>query len=164
MPNYAPMVRQGNHLLVGLGGPPDRWTPEFREFFRDVANGMKARPLEPFARAKWELTRPGTYAFELASGHSTGEPPDREYFFRFSKPVKFKAVLKHRGSNSIMLVAGGRGFPGRKDSNTGEDLEINAEVSEDDLRNAGDQYWVLRLANFDPDHKADCTLTIEFKE
>lgn len=160
VPNYAPLVRQGNHLFIGLGGAPDTWTQEFSEFFHEIARAMQGRKLEAFSRAKWAVTKPGTYAFELADGNSTIESSDRDDFFRFTKPTRLRIVLTHKGSDSIMLA----GFHGRKDAHAEEPLKIDVEITEREIKETGDGYWILRLANFDRSHKAECTLKIEYKE
>lgn len=162
-PNYAPIVRQGNHLLIGFEGPPDTWTTEFSEFFRALSSAMQARRAEPFVKAKWEITKPGTYALELAPGHSTEELPGRAFHFRFAKPTAFSAVLKHKGSKAMMLILYGK-HGQRKDAEQGEMLEISTEITAEALREAGDAYWQLGVTNFDELHKAECTLTIEYKE
>ena len=102
--NYAPIARQGNHTLVGLAAPATSWTPQYRDFFHDLAMLVHAHRLEPFTRAEWDITPPGTYQVQLARGGSTDEPCRKNYYFRFTKPTLFSAHLQHKESQHLMLL------------------------------------------------------------
>ena len=41
--NFAPIVRQGNTVLIGINGRISKWSPEFRELVRKVASGLARR-------------------------------------------------------------------------------------------------------------------------
>ena len=55
---HAPIVRQGNHTLVGLAAPVVSWTPQYRVFFHDLAMSVYASRLTPFRRVQWDTTPP----------------------------------------------------------------------------------------------------------
>src|SRR5262249_7072506 len=81
--NYAPLVRQGNYLLVGLAAPEATWTPEYRQFFRQLALALRDRKPELFTEAKWEITKPGRdYRFELGKARETNRLFGQTYYFQ----------------------------------------------------------------------------------
>ena len=165
--NYAPIVRQGNYVLIGLVAPPEIWTPEYRELFRNIAIALHERKAEQFSRAQWNLTKPGTYDFALAEGFSTNTAFAKEFYFRFSKLTTFSATLQHEGSDSMMLLFMGeknREHWTREDAKEGEVLEISIDITEEDLKEIEDWYWVLDVTNFDRAHTAECSLRIEYQE
>jgi hypothetical protein len=164
--NYAPVVRQGNYIMTGVEVPPVAWTADYRRFFRDLALAMQARPLEPFAVAKREITKSGTYKFDLAKGFSTDEIFDKTFYFKFTKPTRFSAQLEHAGSNSVMLMFNGGRFQIRKDaqSPSGQPLEISFDITQDDIQDMGDRCPELNVTNFDRNNAAHCELTIKYEE
>ena len=165
--NYAPIVRQGNCVMIGLAAPASTWTPAYRQLFRELAYALRDRKVEPFATAKWDVTKPGTYNFKLAKGRSTTELSGKTFYFKFAEPTTFTAHLEHEGSNSIMFhFMGERDYEHitRMDAHEGEPLEISIDITDGDLWNIGDRYWRLRVVNFDKEHTADCTLRIEYSE
>lgn len=165
--NYAPIVRQGNFVLIGLVAPPEIWSPEYKELFQKIAFALQVREAQPFRRARWEISLPGTQDFALAEGFSTKAASGKKFYFRFSKPTTFSATLRHKGSNNMMLLFMGdrnREHWTREDAGEGEDLEIHIDITEDDLQNIGDWYWYLQVTNFDTEHTAECSLTVEYEE
>ena len=76
----------------------------------------------------------------------------KEFFFKFDKPVEMKAVLKHEGSNAVMMLFMGedkrRSLWTRKDAKKGEELVIERAIGQPDLDQLGDKYWSLKVTNF----------------
>ena len=170
---YGPIVRQGNFIMIGLDTPPLTWTPQYREVFKDLSETLYARELEPFTRAEWPITPPGTYHIDLAPGGSTEELSYQEYYFRFTEPTTFTAHLEHHTSKNIMFIFTGenREHWTRKDTYDctldkcvfeDEPLEISISITEEDIRSVGEGYWTLQVTNFDSEHTADCRLDIQY--
>jgi hypothetical protein len=165
--SYAPIVRQGNYVMIGLVAPPRIWTPQYAELFRHIALALREREAEPFARAQWEVTRPGQHEFALSEFESTSGAENLQFYFRFSKPTAFSATLRHAGSEHIMMLFMGekdRLHWTREDGSSGEALNIQVDISEEDIRNIGDFYWTLSVRNFDNAHAATCLLQVEYEE
>ena len=165
--NYAPIVRQSSYIMMGTVAPAVGWTAEFRDLFRAIAIALHERPAEPFARAQWDCARPANYTFMLAAGSSTTAPSDKAFYLRFAKPTTFTATLRHRGSESVMLLFMGekhREHWTREDAYAGEDLEISIAITEGDLREIGDWHWTLNVTNFDREHSVECSLQIAYEE
>ncbi len=162
--NYAPIVKQGNHIMVGIAAPPQTWTKEYSSFFADLAKAFAKQPDVPFSRAKWEITRPGEHGFKLAKGQSTEDPSNRTFYFRFNKPTKFSASLRCEGSEAIMLLFMGENKEHwtRRNGIAGMDLQINVEISAKDIQSVGEGYWSLNVTNFDRGNLAKCKLKIEY--
>jgi hypothetical protein len=162
--NYAPIVRQGSYVMIGLAAPPSTWTDEYKTFVRDFAAAVAAAPKEPFSRAEFEITKPGEYEFELAEGGSTTELARRMFYFRFAKPGDFSATLTPQDSNDVMLLLRGENNEHytRQDGGAGKPLEINAKVSARDIQSVGQGYWRLDVTNFDRAKRAKCKLLIEY--
>lgn len=142
---YAPLVRQGNFILVGFGSPPSCWSARYKHFLVDVATGLRRRKAEVFQPKVWPITRPGTYRVTLDK-----ECPRRSFYFAFRGPTTFEAVVDHDGKGRLMVnFAGRNGERGtRKDPPPGESARIRVEITERDLEQAGDAQWKLTLANF----------------
>lgn len=162
--NYAPIVQQGNHILVGLAAPPQGWTMEYTTLITTVAGALAKSPSVPFTKAEWDLCQPGEYEFELAEGRSTNELFDRVFHFRFEKPVVFSASLQQTGSASVMVLFMGEGGQhwSRRDGKLGENPRIDAKISKDDIERIGAGYWSLKVTNFDRDARPKCKLSIEY--
>ena len=183
---YGPIVRQGNYILIGLDAPARTWTPPFRELFKDLSEALSARAFEPFSRAEWPITQPGTYHIDLATADSTEELTRKIYHFRFTEPTTFTAHLEHHDSkNTVLLFMGeNREHWTREDSyktvcrvpeapdQPAEDdipahfdeapLEISIAVTGEDILSVGEGYWMLSVVNFDSKHTADCRLDIQY--
>ena len=166
--NYAPIVRQGNCILIGIPAPATQWTPAYVDLVREACTALQKRKLETFSSARWEVTKPGTYEFKLAPRDSIDQPFEKTCYFQFKDGKSFHARLEHKGSNSVMLLFMGqdedRNHWTRMDALDGEALEINAEISGDDITNLGDRYWTLRVTNFGDKMPAECKLTITVEE
>jgi len=163
--NYAPIVRQGNYVMLGLAAPPTTWTPKYRKIFHNLAIALHARKPEPFSTAKWEITKPGTYKFELAKGRNTEELTNKTFYFQFAEATTFSAYLEHEGSEEVMLLfmdEKSREHLIRKDAYQGEPLEISIDITSEDIQGIGDSYWRLKVTNFDSAHTANCSLVIEY--
>ena len=157
--------------MIGLDAPSPTWTPQYRNLFRDLSEALYTRELEPFSRAEWEITPPGTYQIDLAAGGSTEELSDKQYYFRFTEPTTFTAHLEHHNSKSITFLFMGenREHWTRKDTydcalgiSKDEPLEISIAITEEDMRSVGEGYWTLGVTNFDSGHTADCRLDIQY--
>ncbi|MEJ2704690.1 MAG: redoxin domain-containing protein [Sedimentisphaerales bacterium] len=156
----ASIVRQGNCILIGLAAHPKTWTPKYCEFWRQLCLALYSRPIEPFSRAQWQITLPGTYEFRLAPAW-TEELSEAVFYFKFSTPTVFSAHVEHKGSNAIMLFFGG-GKSIRRDAGQGEPLEIVLDIGKEDISFLGDRYWKLEVVNFDRKNAADCALNIRY--
>jgi hypothetical protein len=165
--SYAPIVRQGNYVMIGLVAPPTLWTPKYGELFQSIAVALRERKTEPFSRAQWEVTKPGLHDFKLVEFESTQAAYAQKFYFRFSKPTAFSATLTQSGSEDVMLLFMGerdRLHWTREDARSGDVLNIKVDITEEDLRNIGDFYWTLDVTNFDSAHPAQCSLRIEYEE
>ena len=163
-PNYAPVVRQGNCILIGIPAPATVWSAPYSELVGKACFALCDRDLEPFTVAHRALSKPGSYEFKLAKRDSPDEPFDRAFFFRFTEPKKLTIHLTHSGSSSICLFFAGdhhefiRGV--RKDARNGEPLEISVEITREDIEAIGDRCWCVSAYNHDDGSPADCKLTI----
>jgi hypothetical protein len=52
----------------------------------------------------------------------------------------------------------------RVNARDGEVLEININITEEDINNIGEWYWALRVSNFDSEHRPECSLSIAYQE
>ena len=151
--------------MLGLAAPPTTWTPKYRKIFHNLAIALHARKPEPFSTAKWEITKPGTYKFELAKGRNTEELTNKTFYFQFAEATTFSAYLEHEGSEEVMLLfmdEKSREHLIRKDAYQGEPLEISIDITSEDIQGIGDSYWRLKVTNFDSAHTANCSLVIEY--
>jgi hypothetical protein len=162
--NYAPVVRQGNCVLIGVPLPTTNWTTEFRDLICKVCDALCKGKVEPFSAAQWKVTDPGIYEFTLSASRETDQQFDRSFYFQFDAPRKFTARLDHAGSDAVMLFFAGdcEDLPKatRRDAATGETLQIIADISQDDLTKVRDRYWKLNVTNFGG-KAAKCKLTIK---
>jgi len=162
--NYAPIVRQGNCVLIGVPGPATRWTAEFADLIRKTCLALNERQLKKFSTVKRALTKPGTYKFTLARHGSTDVPSGKSFYFTFSKSQQFSAKLEHAGSDNVMMLFMGqdenRNHWTRKDARQQEELTIEADITDADIESVGDRYWKLDITNFGAAHSSNCELTI----
>ena len=166
--NYAPIVRQGNCILIGIPAPATKWTPAYADLVRDACLALQERKFETYSTARWEVTKPGTYEFKLAPHDSTDQPFNKTFYFQFTEAKAFHARLDHKGSNSMMLLFmgkdEGRNHWTRMDARQGETLKIKAEISRDDIKELAGRFWILEVTNFGGNMPAECTLTITIEE
>lgn len=162
--NYAPIVRQGNYVMIGLDAPIETWTPDYRKFFRALAIALHVDKREPFKKAAWEITQPGTYHLKLAKGRSSDELPGRRFYFQFTQPTRFTAHLEHEGSDNMTLVFMNEKRTQfiRENANQNEPLEITIDITREDIQLIENGYWTLTVTNFDRKHMAAAVLTIEY--
>jgi len=167
-PNYAPIVRQGNCVLIGIPFPATQWTTPYSDMIREMCQALHARKLESFSRASREFTKPGIYKFKLAQRGSTDEPFTKMFFFRFPEACHFNAKLEHEGSDSVMLLFMGedarRTHWTRKDAKKEETLQIGAAISQADIEKLRNRNWRLEVANFGANVSAECKLTITIEK
>lgn len=149
-PNYAPIVRQGNHMLIGIPIPTRHWTSEFERLVREVCVHFHSRHPEDFQVVARELAKPGTYTLDLAERGNTEKPYSRDFFFRFDQPTQLSFTLKHPGRPGVMMMfRGGSGtLTKRLDARNKDPLRIDIKVSDEDIREAGEKYWELHIVNF----------------
>lgn len=162
--NYAPMVRQGNYILVGLGTPPTTWTTDYRLLLTALAEEFARAPRVPFSTATWDPVRPGQYKFDLAPDFSTERLCDKTLYFRFTRPTRFSATLEHTGSRNVMMHFWCKNgtYAMREDAYHEETLRMMTDITQEDIDRAGTKYWSMHLANFDRMGSARCTLRIEY--
>lgn len=163
-PNYAPIARQGNCVLIGVPVPAARWSDPYVRLIRDVCQALQERKTEPFSKARRELTKPGTYEFKLAKRGSPDEPFEKTFYFRFSEPTRLTARLEHSGSAAVMLLFMGQDEMRmnwtRRDARKQEPLEIVSLIRQEQNESLGDRYWILNVTNFGAEGSAKCKLTI----
>lgn len=162
--NYAPIVRQGNHLLIGIAALPQDWTEDYRAFFGILANALAKQPNVPFTKPRKIISKPGTSNFQLAPDGSVSQQSSRKFSFRFSRPTKFTATLSIRDSASVMLLFSGpnKELWTRKNGQAGDELQISVNITEEDRQKIREEFWALRVTNFDKEQEAGCELTIDY--
>jgi hypothetical protein len=162
--NYAPIVRQGNYVMIGFAAPVSAWTGQYRNLFRELATSLLKRPTQAFPVVKWDAAKPGVYEFKLARIGSTTDLADRTFYFSFKKPTAFTAKLDTRGSSDVMLLFVGkyREHWTRKDAGLNQQTKVAVQISEEDVQSSGEGHWKLTISNFDAQHEAQCTLTIAY--
>ena len=167
--NYAPIARQGNCILIAAPVPATQWTDPYARLIKDVCQALEERNLEPFSKARRELTKPGTYEFKLARLQSPDEPFEKTFYFRFSAPTRLTARLEHSGSENVMFMFMGMGQDERwmnvtrRNARNEEMLEIVSSISPEQNEALGDRYWILNVTNFDKNSGVDCKLKISFE-
>ena len=164
-PNFAPIVRQGNCVFVGIASPATLWTKSYATLIGETCMALHQRKLEEFSTIRRALTKPGKYEFQLAPRNSTDKPFVKNFYFQFSQPSKLRAELVHSGSANVSLLFYGQnldGFNGvgRQDAFKGENLTIEAAITAEDIEQIGERYWILKVTNFDANAEVSCTLTI----
>jgi len=125
--NYAPIVRQNNHVMVGLSAPSSTWSDEYQTLIRDVSIALLRNESTKFSTAQFKVLAPGTHRFGLGKGRSTKKPFGKKFYFKFKKPTRFKATLDHTGSSNMMMIFMGsknRLHLERQDAKAGEQLTI----------------------------------------
>jgi hypothetical protein len=166
--NYAPIVRQGNCVLIGIPVPSTRWTAPYADLIREMCLAMHERRLEVYSTARREVTRPGTYEFKLAKRGSIDPPFTKSFYFHFTEAKRFSAQLEHAGSDSVMLIFMGqdenRTHWTRQDARQRETLKITTDISREDIEKLGDRYWKLNVTNFAANTAVECKLTIKIEE
>lgn len=166
--NYAPIVRQGNCVLIGIPAPATQWTTPYTDLIRETCLALQKRKLEAYSTARREVTKPGTYEFKLAQRGSTDLPFQKTYYFAFTEPKRFRAQLEHAGSDSVMMIFMGqdenRLHWTRQDARKGETLKIAAEIRQEDIKKLGDRYWTLNVTNFGANMDVECKLTLTIEE
>jgi hypothetical protein len=171
-PLYAPIVRQGNCVLVGLTVPPARWSPTYAEFFCQLCQKLSERQREQFSTVRWPVTSAGKYEFKLAGADQTERASMKWFFFEFKAPTTITARLSFRGSKSVSMVFSGkdRAHWERNDSNDAgtanhpppRALELSQTIDRNDVDRMDGPFWELLVTNYDQGTSADCTLSIEY--
>ena len=162
--NYAPIVHQGNCVLIGIPITARYWSEPYSKLMRQLCMRLHQRQQEAFSVAQRELTESGTYEFELQSRGSVEKPFSKEFFFRFASPTRLKVRLEHSGSNNVMMLFMGnnsrRPLWTRKDASMEETLSIDLNVEEEDIKVLGKNHWKLEVTNFG-NTQAKCKLTVD---
>jgi hypothetical protein len=171
-PLYAPIVRQGNCVMIGLTVPPARWSHPYTEFFCQLCQRLLERKRERFATARWPVTPAGKYEFKLADARQTERPFDKTFFLELKAPTTFTARLTCKGSKTASMVFSGndRAHWKRSDCDNGgaasqlpsRALEISETLDRNDIDRMEGHYWKLNVDNYDEDTSAECTLTIQY--
>jgi len=163
-PEYAPLVRQDNFVLVGYAAHPMYWNPRYRQLFSQVAQLLLSQEMVTTTPVEPPTAKPGVYEGTLAIRRAPGGKFQQELGFQFDQPTQLSAMLEHSGSEAMMLLFRGeldsRHWT-RKDAKTGEVLTIHADITEEDIRGNRGRYWILDVVNFDQVNHAQCKLTIE---
>jgi hypothetical protein len=163
-PNYAPIARQGNFVLCGVGADARTWSDAFRALVGQLAIALAGRPPEETLPLEWPTDAPGAYDVELAPACSVGAPYERTYRFRFDRPVRFAAEAELVSGGATMLLFQDermRTRVGRRlDGAAGEKLRIDLMLDAAAVGAARGRYWALDVSNFDTKSAARCRLTI----
>ena len=163
-PNYAPIVRQGNCVLIGISSPATQWSESYTAFVSEICLALHQRELEQFSTLRRELTKPGIFEFQLAPCQNADKAFDRSFYFQFDEPTNLHAQLEHSGSDAITLFFSGQGIERthseRHDAAKGEALTIANEITGGDIVELDGRYWVLNVTNFDDKSQVSCKLTI----
>ena len=163
--NYAPIVRQGNCVLIGIPAPATEWTVAYSDLIRETCLALLKRKLETHSTAHREVTKPGTYEFKLAESGNTDLPFERSYYFQFTEATRFCVQLEHAGSDSVMMSFMGqdedRTHWTRQDARQGDTLKIIADINQVDVKQLGDRYWILNVTNFGAPVECKLTITID---
>lgn len=166
--NYAPIVRQGNCILVGLPAPATRWSEAYTALVRDTARALHDRKLDSFSKSRRDPTKPGTYEFTLAKGLDTKKSFNKAFYLRCSEPTRITARLDHVGSDNVMLLFMSdddrRIHWTRLDAKSGQELVFSADISQTEIEELADRNWALTVTNFDTNATANCKLVISFEK
>lgn len=161
--NYAPIIQQGNQILVCVDAPADKWSAKLQSLLCELALALEY--VDGF-----DITLPGTYKMKLARGRSTNEASSKKLYFKFEHPTTFSATLDHNGSDYVMLIFMGdndRLHWTRKDARqnegtAGETLRISVNITAKDIARHGDKYWHLKVTNFDSSATVSCRLKVDY--
>ncbi len=166
--NYAPIVRQGNCVLIGISVPATQWTAPYANLIRATCLALHERRVEAYATIRREVTKPGTYEFKLAKGGSTDQPFTKMFYFHITEPKRFSAKLEYAGSDSVMLMFMGQDegltHSTRQDAHRAETLNITTIINRRDIEKLGERYWTLDVTNFGAKSAVDCKLTITIEK
>jgi hypothetical protein len=162
-PSYAPIVREGNCMMICLDAHPTLWTDEFKAIVQEVGTTLLDRKLEPFTRAKRPVSAAGVHAFKLAKSGDTDELSGHHLYFKFDKPVTFRAKVEHTGSKSLMFLFMGENSEcwHREDASNGESLELKVSITQKQLDSIKDGYWELKVSNFDANNTAEGKIEVK---
>ncbi len=171
-PLYAPIVRQGNCVLVGLTVPPARWSQTYTEFFCQLCQRLLDRKREKFSTARLPVTPVGKYEFKLGSAEQTERASAKWFFFELRAPTQITARLSSKGSRLVSMVFSGKDRAHWKrtdydDDGTGKGSlsrvqEISESIDRNDIARMDGHYWQLCVANYDEKTSAECTLSIQY--
>jgi hypothetical protein len=166
--NYAPIVRQGNCVLIGIAVPATGWTKPYADLVCQVSLALHDREFVAYSAARRELTMPGVHKFSLAPSGSIDSPFEKTFYFQFAEPVRIHAELEHTGSDPVMLIFMGQDEEHthwtRQDSRQAEKLTVETEISREDILKLSDRYWTLNVTNFGAKTSAECKLTITIEQ
>jgi len=171
-PLYAPIVRQGNCVLVGLTVPPARWSQTYTEFFCQLCQKLLERKREEFSTARLPVTPAGKYEFKLAGADQTERASTKWFFFELKASDTITARLSFQGSKSVSMVFSGkdRAHWERNDYNADRTairpppraLQISKTIDRNDIDRMDGHYWELEVTNYDQETSAECTLSIQY--
>jgi hypothetical protein len=171
-PLYAPIVRQGNCVLVGLTVPPARWSQTYTDFFCQLCQRLFERKREQSSTALLPVTPVGKYKFKLGGAEQTERASVKWFFFELKAPTKITARLSFQGSRLVSMVFSGKDRAHWKrtdDENDGAGnqppprvLEISESIDRNDIDRMGGHYWQLCVANYDEKTSAECTLSVQY--
>lgn len=161
--NYAPVVTQGNYMLIGIPLPATQWATPFADLVRAACLKLQEAERQEFPKLDHQVTQPGTYHFELAKLNTVDKPYNRTFYFRFDGPKRVTAVLKQDGSDHVMMFFTGEDENHtnltRRDGGPGAKLGVIVDIEQRDIDAVGDRYWRLDITNFGASAAA-CDLTI----
>ncbi len=165
--NYAPVVRQGDYILIGIPLPATQWATPFANLVRSACLKLDEKEPEAFPVARHKVTEPGTYKFELAKRNSVDEPYRRTFYFRFDDATRVSAELKQDGSDEVMMLFTGEDEKHtkitRRDGGPKARIGIIVDLDRADIEAVKDRYWTLDITNFGAS-AADCDVTISIEK
>jgi hypothetical protein len=171
-PVYAPIVRQGNCVMVGLTIPPARWSQPYTELFCQLCQNLLELKREPLSALRWPVTPAGKYEFKLAEASQADKAAAKWFFFELNAPTTITAHLSFRGSKVTTMWFAGKDrvqWRSSRGNNDGaaiqqprHEQEISETIDQKEIEQMKGRYWKLVIANGDDDAVADCTLSIQF--
>lgn len=166
--NYAPIVRQGNCVFIGIPLPSTQWTEQSTDLIRATSQALYERQREEFSVARQEITKAGDYEFVLAKQGSTDQPFSKTFYFRFTEPKRVIAHLEDSTTEGVVVDFLERDHENGCDkhmdclrSRNKNILDLTAFVSRGDIAYWGDHHLKLRLRTRAGEANCKLKITIE---
>jgi hypothetical protein len=154
--NYAPIVRQGNFVLIGLPASATQWTDGYSAIVQETSAALCDRKLDVFSTVRRELTGPGTYEFQLPKSQRADAPDSRKFFFRFTERTQLNVRLDR--SKRIQTTLQFTGSDENSLFTTADHFTV--DISQKDIDELVDRCWVLEVTNSNLESAVDYKLKI----
>ena len=167
-PDYAPIVRQENFILIGIPASGKRWTDTYANLIREVCKSLRERKTQPFVVKIRDVTHPGTYEFNLGQAESQDQPCSETFYLQFRGTTKMTVRLEQTGSRHVVLLLKGLkvndSIQKRLDSENSETLQISSLITAEEIEEMADRYWVVKVMNLDDENPVRCQLEVRYEE